>query len=39
MLAPLQGALFTSDTFATHFFEEQLTLYTAIFPSVGRAVV
>lgn len=39
MLAPLQGTLFISDTFATHFFKEQLILYTAIFSSMGKAVV
>lgn len=32
MLAPLRGALFISDTFATHFFKEQVMLHAAIFP-------
>lgn len=39
VLAPLQGALFISDTFAANFFEEQLILYTAVSSSVGKAVV
>lgn len=34
--APLQGALSVSDTFAIHFFKEQLIVYAAIFFLYGK---